>query len=243
MDILYVLGQGSKWSNNELRYSLRSIAKFGENVGKVFVVGYDPGFLTKKVTFVSCPDVYPSKHQNIMNCIETAIATTDIGEEFLLSSDDHFYVEKVDFDKYPYYSKGMLPDSLEENETGIYRTSLCDTSMLLKAAGLGTRNFSWHGNTHFNHKVLKSIKPIIDVAYRLPYGCEPTCLMLNALYKKKKFEYEQRRDCKITEFTTHRAFCDEIQGRESFSVSDKALRSGLAQVIVDMFPEPCDYEH
>lgn len=37
MDILYVIGRGSKWENNELRYSLRSLEKNGINVGNIFI--------------------------------------------------------------------------------------------------------------------------------------------------------------------------------------------------------------
>ena len=39
MDIVYIIGSGSKWQDNELRYSLRSIEKFGGNFGEVYIVG------------------------------------------------------------------------------------------------------------------------------------------------------------------------------------------------------------
>ena len=48
MDILYVVGRGSTWNNNELKYSLRSIAKNGINVDRVFIVGYIPDFINRE---------------------------------------------------------------------------------------------------------------------------------------------------------------------------------------------------
>ena len=48
MDILYVVGTGSKWDNNELRYSLRSIDKYGINIDRVFIVGTKPDFCDGK---------------------------------------------------------------------------------------------------------------------------------------------------------------------------------------------------
>ena len=44
-DVVYPIGQGSSWKNNELRFSLRSIEKYGINVGKLFIVGELPDFL------------------------------------------------------------------------------------------------------------------------------------------------------------------------------------------------------
>ena len=69
MDILYCLGEGSKWNNNELRYSLRSLEKFGKNVGNIYVVGYDPGILSDKVTFIDCPNKYDRKQKNILQAV------------------------------------------------------------------------------------------------------------------------------------------------------------------------------
>ena len=99
MDILYVLGSGSKWNNNELRYSLRSLEKFGKNVSNVYIIGQDPGFLSDKVTLVKIGDCFGVKAKNILNKICEAVEYTNIGEEFLLSSDDHFYIKETDFDK------------------------------------------------------------------------------------------------------------------------------------------------
>lgn len=43
MDILYIVGKGrSLCDNKELRYSLRSLAKYGKNIDRIFVAGYCP---------------------------------------------------------------------------------------------------------------------------------------------------------------------------------------------------------
>ena len=41
MDVLYIVGTGSKHDNLELRWSLRSLAKFGRGVGRVIVADLD----------------------------------------------------------------------------------------------------------------------------------------------------------------------------------------------------------
>ena len=45
IDIVYALGSGSKWDNNELRYSLRSLEKNFLDLRNIYIVGTFPHFL------------------------------------------------------------------------------------------------------------------------------------------------------------------------------------------------------
>ena len=49
MDMLYILGNGSKHDNQELRWSLRSLEKYGRNVGSIAIVGEPPEWLSPEV--------------------------------------------------------------------------------------------------------------------------------------------------------------------------------------------------
>jgi hypothetical protein len=58
-NLLYILGSGSKWQNNEIRYSIRSAEKYVGNLGRVFIVGEFPKFLSrknKKITYIEVHD-------------------------------------------------------------------------------------------------------------------------------------------------------------------------------------------
>ena len=57
IDVLYIVGTGSHWNNYELRYSLRTLEKYGKNIGRVFVSGFNPVFLSNEVIFTSIPDI------------------------------------------------------------------------------------------------------------------------------------------------------------------------------------------
>ena len=247
MDILYVIGRGSRWDNNELRYSLRSIERFGKNIGNVYVVGYCPGFIDKSfVTWIPCTDAYSDKHKNILRCIERAVAQSDISDDFLLSSDDHFYIKDTDFDKYPYFRKGALPDHIEPNDTCVsYHTSLVSTYKVLKAAGLTTHKFCWHGNTHFNKTLFNDpqFAAIRDLSYSMTGGCEPTCLMLNFALAKRPFEFVQRHDRKFGDGTDAIEFANGIaDGRECFSCSPGVMQSYVAQWLQKNFPKKSHFE-
>ena len=61
IDVFYVIGTGSKWQNNELRYSLRSLEMFGKNIKDVYIVGNKPYFINDKIKWVEAYDIgYPS---------------------------------------------------------------------------------------------------------------------------------------------------------------------------------------
>jgi len=57
MDIVYVLGSGSEWDDNEIRFSLRSVEKYLTGVGNVYIIGKKPNFL-KDIIHRSVPDSY-----------------------------------------------------------------------------------------------------------------------------------------------------------------------------------------
>ena len=247
MDILYVIGRGSEWNNNELRYSLRSLEKFGRNINRVFISGYCPDFINQKiVTWIPCPDEYEFKHKNILRCIEKAVAESDIADDFLYSSDDHFYVTETDFDAYPIFRKGGLPAFVnpDDNEYS-YRTSLVSTYMLLQAAGMTTHDFSWHGNTHFNKTLYneQQFAAMRRMAFAMTGGVEPSCLMLNYMLKRRPFEWVQRHDRKFGDETTREEFVKGMdENRECFSCSPKVMRTYLATYLAQMFPTPSKYD-
>ena len=49
IDVVYILGDGSKWGNNEIKYSLRSLEKYGKNIRDVYICGNKPYFVNNKI--------------------------------------------------------------------------------------------------------------------------------------------------------------------------------------------------
>ena len=244
MDILYVLGNGSKWGNNEIRYSLRSIEKFGKNVGNVYVIGSDPGFLSDNVTLVKLEDYHSTKQKNILNKICEAVEYTNIADEFLLSSDDHFYVKETDFDNYPIYCKGLLPVCVKKKDKAkAYKTSLVSTRRLLEKHGYTYYNFSQHGNTYVSKEAINLAKDCIEESYNTLQGVEPTCLLLNILYKHKPFDFINRKDLKVRDIVSGVKGLKTIIGdREVFSIYDEAIDKGVSEYLQELFPNKSKYE-
>ena len=248
VDIVYVVGKGfSDWRNNELRYSLRSLAKYGQNIRKVVVVGYCPYWLNEEeVTLLPLKDETHNKHYNILRCIEHAVTNGDLSERFLYSSDDHYYTRKTDFDKYPVYWRGYdLPCTLPDKPRW-YDITLKSTHDCLSAMGLPTRFFAWHGNTWYNTRLFKQqrFELVRRLAQTMDEACEPACLMLNywdATEPGTMPKIVKRNDGKVTPVDTIDEIACAAKAKECISSTD-AVGSALRTWLEREFPKRCKYE-
>ena len=251
MDILYIIGKNaSKCNNNELRYSLRSIEKYGKNVGRVFVVGYCPAFLSDEVVKLPFEQPYSGKismaHKcdNIRASIEYAVENSDIGDEFLISMDDHFYVREVDFGAYPYYVKDYtkrecrteLPSKEQDKEhQDVYTNMLRKTRAFLEENNLTYWNFSPHRNMHCTKEAVAECKNLAES------GIEPMALWLNWMYTNEKFA--EKTVCVDVKLKNGGDWWKtDPRETEVFSTSDFKEGVGLDCLISSLYPEKSKYE-
>ena len=245
MDILYIVGTGSKWNNYELKYSLRSIEKYGKNVGRVFIVGEKPEFLNAEITHIPCKDRYSplQKHNNIHQKIAVAMGTGLLQEHFLISSDDHFYCKLTDFDTYPvYYREEVIPTQAPEGvKPNSYWYSLFETREFLKSKGLPIYQTNPHANTHIDQKLwMDNIRTIIE-ASDLRHGGEINCIMGNLMIANG-VKPQHIQDCKIYRFADRREFDEKIKDVHVFSMADTALESGISKILQEMYPDKSRFE-
>ena len=99
MDIIYTVGLGSNWENNELRYSLRSLEKYGRNYDRVFVVGELPGFLSDKVIKVPYRETTDNGEYNNISKIYFVMKTYNIDDYICFMQDDIIFQKEYDFSK------------------------------------------------------------------------------------------------------------------------------------------------
>lgn len=246
-DILYIVGKGfSDWRNNELRYSLRSIAKNGRNVGRVFICGFVPYWMnTNNVVALPLQDETNNKHYNILRAIEHAVYNSDISKRFLYSSDDHYYTQPTDFDKYPVYWRGNdLPATMPDKPRW-YDVTLKSTHDCLAAFGLPTCMFAWHGNTWYDTELFKQQRMVLlrRLAQTMDEACEPACLMLNYWLATDPDSMPRmivRKDGKISAQTL--AEIDKAaRAKEVLSTTD-AVAADMRTWLQRTFDKPCIYE-
>ena len=245
MDILYVIGKSGPKNHLELRMSLRSICKYGKNIGNVIVAGFIPDWLSDEVVKIPIGDKYSYKHSNILRCIENVVDMGIVDGDFLYSSDDHFYCKDVDFDNYPYYIKGNLRNYVAVNDPYYrYHKSLYDTRCLLTKYGYPTKNYSQHCNTHMSSDIIKEIKELIHESYNLPFGAEPTSLIMNVWQTKENPPpIEHRDDMKILHAECLAEIRCQLNGRECFSIGNRAAtNTGITMFFNEEYSYPCIFE-
>mgnify|MGYP006916024831 CR=1 FL=1 len=239
MDILYVVGRGSQWYDNELLYSLRSIEQNGINVGHVYLVGSKPDFISNAITYIPCNDSYKCKHKNILYKVLTAIKQSDISSHFLISSDDHYYIKQTDFDNLPVYYKRK--EILCNNIGDEYIKSLNETRELLQKYHLPIYQTNPHCNTHFDIEVYQQHKNIFDQCFKLPHGGELNCIMGNLLIAngaKPVFI----KDRKIGADISKDKWQEVSAGTECISSVPEIYKTYLAQYLVETFLTKSKYE-
>ena len=246
MNILYVVGSGSNWFDNELKYSLRSIEKNGINVDNVFIVGEKPRFINEdKVKHIYCFDKFGfgQKHNNIHYKVEYAMNTGMLGDHFLISSDDHFYIKPTDFDAYPVYFRNKeIPTKTPEGvKPSIYWYSLFETRKFLLKKGLPIYQTNPHANTHIDVNLWRDNTKLFNEAMKIPYGGEINCIMGNLMIANG-VEPQRITDCKVFKYKTEEQLKEKIADNHVFSIDDGAIECGIGRYLGNLFPDKCSYE-
>lgn len=258
MDILYIVGDGcSKCENFELRMSLRSIEQFGINVDRIFVAGYCPEWLSDEVIKVphqqplTKKDMYVGqKHYNIMETMLYVVDNTDIGDEFLISYDDHIYIKTTDFNKYPYFIKKVgynagndfeyLPKDYFNNCES-YMNWMVRSRRFLEAKGWTYFNCTPHRNQHVKRSTINELRPIIEEFRKKKcWNCEWFLLSLNYENSKSPIDFVPVWDYRINN-PSFWYKCDPEE-TECISTADFSLSSSFVELLLGLFPEKSKYE-
>lgn len=231
-DLVYILGKGSRWNNNEIRYSLRSAQKNLKNFGKVFVVGECPPWLTK-VIHIPAQDRYGHKLMNATGKIRKACADKRVSERFILMNDDFFFVHPVS--KIKLFSRGTIREHAGKHPTraGYYYEALTDTLKLLQTAGIDEpADFEVHYPIEFEKE--KFIAVTNQIAWeRIGY------LFRSVYYNTFPEKYEVRKDVKAYGANE----LEYLKTNEVISISDRcALHRKFQEWIRNKFPTPSKYE-
>ena len=252
MDILYIVGKDCSICDNiELRMSLRSIEQYGKNVGRVYVAGYCPDWLSNKVIKIPFEQPYTKipnmteKHINMVSTLLYAVHNSDIGDEFLLSMDDHFYINDVDFDNYPFYAKihngGFeLPCKNDGDGKNPYNIWLSQTRLLCDEENISSYFFCPHRNMHMSKEIIEECRPVLERVIKEKIPCETFAFMLNWRYTKYGFEITPCEDVKIRNASDW----EKVNPRytDVFSTANFLKDNEIYNLLVNTFKNKSKYE-
>lgn len=231
MDILYILGEGSSWDNNELRLSLRSLYNC-YNLDRVFVIGTDPKLLSKNVIFIPYVDLH-NRFCNHYLKVKKVFEETDISDNILLMYDDIFFKRTVDIEEYPYYCEGELP--VLDVSRRAYIQSLGNTRQILEKYNKPIIDFSVHCPIIYNRQKFLALK---DTAFKDMFEYQNGADVRSLYANMNNIQGEQVKDCLVLQENDF----EKVKDFNCFSINDKSLENGIGQLVANKYKEKCIYE-
>ena len=232
MDVLYIKGTESINKDLELKYSLRSLEKFGYGVDRVFITGECPDFIdqTKIIHLpekdIGCPMI------NHWWKVTQTITKTDISDDFLLMYDDIFFTSLSNIMQYKGFFRGFLSEVCSGGQ--LYQKSLQNASAWLKTRNLTALDYELHIPIVYNRQNFQKLDPIFR-----PLMDQTLAMAVRSIYGNMFFEKPmKRKDVKIREATQR---VEDIQS-ECFSVSDKAFSIHVQPWLEEHFKRKGKYE-
>jgi len=243
-DLIYVLGKGSRWQNREIRYSLRSVAKNLKGVGRIFVVGENPGFLSDKVTHIPVREPFDPRFNPAGNIITKILAAEKAGVtgDFLLMNDDFIVLQPIHCNDVPVLHKGRFSnyDQRKYFNNGNYRLRMKKTFGILSDRGVDAYNFGVHVPMPMNMQTIKQMlgsinwKEGVGISLRTIYGN----------LKVPKSEYVRLQDQKKTVYSHYSL--EQLEARFTgvvfMAFNDRGLNRDLKKFLRTTFPDQSKYE-
>lgn len=240
IDVVYVLGKGSDWDNNEIRFSLRAIEKNLKEYRKIWIVGEKPVWI-RNIQHIAYPDdLIHNADGNIARKILRVCQEEDLTEEFLFINDDHYIMKPTVAREIPPYHKGdlsKLPDTYFQQS--FWRGRLFRTKNVLISKGLTALHFDCHVPMVMNKMRFPEVMSQFDfekgIGYTMKsmygnvvYGNSAPRLRGEKVTIFKKFSYEEvKRITKKAQFV---------------AVNKDGTKAGFKQWINEQFPDPSAYE-
>jgi len=142
MDLVYPLGTGTVWEDNELRYSLRSVEENLNGVRNIYIIGQKPAWL-KNVIHLEHPDNSGVKSKNTYLKYRLVCQQPDLSDNWLMMNDDFFINEPAIASEWPYFYKGELPTAIAKSKLFLQEAPM-NTVRYLQMKKLGMKDYRVH---------------------------------------------------------------------------------------------------
>jgi hypothetical protein len=242
IDLLYVLGKGSQWNNNELRYSLRSVVQNLSGFRYIWIVGEDPGF-TQNVRIIKHSDeIGPHNADgNITRKIVRACQETELAEHFIMMNDDYLFVNPVNAaDIQPMHKGDMTLFSESYFQSNTWRHRLRRTRDILIQKNLPTLHFDYHAPLILQ----KSLFPdaVAQFDYHLDIGYCTRSMYGNIHLAQSAIPLEGQKE-RIFKYHTIAQVKQKAKTALFFSYNDMGLNKSFKIWLAQQFPFQSPFEN
>ena len=234
IDVVIPLGTGSRHDDAELRYCLRSLEMHLENLGRVFVVGHRPAWLTG-VEHIRGGDPSRIKDANILGKIQLA-CRAGCSPRFLRISDDQLLLRPLAASQLGPYHCGQLPTGGK----GRWHQRKVATQKWLAARGCPTLDYECHIPAVIDRARFVELARRHRDCWTAGSGVTVLAWYLNqAEVAGRRLGLEQAYVGRPTEPELLRA---AIAGRWFLGHNDAGFTMQLRCLLDELFPDKCVYE-
>lgn len=240
IDVVYVLGTGSIWDNNELRFSLRALEKNLKGYRKIWIVGERPDWI-RNINHIPFKDeLQRNADGNIARKVLRVCQEEDLTEDFLFINDDHFVMKPVVANGIPPYHKGdlsRLPEAYFQQS--FWRGRLFRTKNVLLAKGFTALHFDCHIPMIINKRKFPEVMDLFDFEKGIGYTMKS--LYGNVVYGNSAPRLFGEKITLFRNFTY-----DDVKRltkkAQFVAVNNGGLKPGFKQWIHEEYPDPSSYE-
>lgn len=236
-DIVYIYNEKlSRWRGQELKLSLRSLEKHGQNYNNVYLIGDKPPYLNDKIIHIPMEDDQKnSREKRICEKILTACRAKEISDPFVIFNDDYFLVNEIDFSELHYhYFNDLGTKAKNRGKNDMYKQALQNTLIALLSKGLPTKHFDIHYPMYYHKE--NFIKVMEQYDWTVKGGYVIKSLYANTL----EIEGLPRKDHKIYLNHNKREITEAIANIDLFSTEH--ISRAMAEILHKLYPERSSYE-
>jgi hypothetical protein len=256
IDVVYVLGSGSKWEDNEIRFSMRSFHKHFKDLGKIVVVGQFPRFADPdKILHIPYKDdIALHKDARMIKKLIAACKHPDVSRNFIFATDDEILLRDMVWEEFCANYEGTISDDIDADSLDHYKVAN-PTPIPRRTTWFGylieTRNYLRdHGHTWLNFDKSHCPEPIdkinfLDVIREVDY--EKNHFTCSNIYQNIANRFPTL-DVSDLVLKVYHPFDDpnhllELLGDKQYlNFSDHGLNYSMIQVLQYLFPEMSPYE-
>lgn len=245
VDIVYTLADKSNDDFQELKYSLRSLEKFGSGYSRVIVVGGKPTWLSNEVIHLEAHDKW-YKQKNILEKLKVAASSDYVTDNFWHFNDDYFLLKPHNFKNYVsktheldlyYYVWGEGREHIRWNK---YTRVVEHTHNILKSKNLTIK----HHDVHFPFKFNKD--KFIKMTETFSWDCPQSIGYIIRSVYGNFYNLESKEitnDAKLRNFATVEGSIRYLTNNdyEMFSSGEQDLHN-LVRILEELYPQKSKYE-
>lgn len=229
MDIVIPLGTESRWHDNELRFTLRSIEQNLTGYRNVIIVGWCPPWV-QNVVHIKKEDRAGKKQFSIFSKTMAAFDHPETTDSILFWNDDHFLMGGLDVKDFRYWYDGTI-DEWGQKAIGNYKGAIQNTAEIK-----GLNRFYTDIHTPIIYQRAK-FKALAEMDWSKEY------VIKTAYTMREVGNFEFLADLKVNKALPYEQFKGKIEGRKWLSIGPYGVCPGLVQLLTEYFPKRSKYEN